>query len=294
VSPFLDWLIQCVLRALYRCEQLRTSRSFLFNGILGVISFLVASGIWLVAGHAISAFFGVSETSVVGHAIVVLVHHAIATCFTFVLLRLSLPVFTIAQRAVAMYEMGLRWASVTSGDSDRLLRYYLKKHHNEAERIKVICISGQLLFGTQKTAKDCPLGPWAQRGLLDAVMPSSSQTNPTVWHRWITYGEDIKRDHYSDVGKLVKEIDDGKTLLKSHPNNTLSEHRILCMWRVVILHDHCLVQCYFPNVAGNISSMAATFVYEDTGPFSYYQTYAEMFRLIQQISMQGGTAGVPL
>jgi hypothetical protein len=117
-------------------------------------------------------------------------------------------------------------------------------------------------------------------------MPASSEANPTIEQRWLTYTGDFRR-HYETARQLVSEVDAGKEYLRAH-RNSITEHHILCMWRVIILQKYCIVQNYFPNDDGLPSDSAPTFVYENTGPNSYYQMYLVMFKLIKDIAQRHG------
>jgi hypothetical protein len=293
-APWAEHFVLWVFRRLYSLERFRKTHPKTFNTVLGVISFAVAFSIWIFSGERILARLHIDQASQIGHFTVLVLHHVITSCVSFVTLRLSLPFLGIAQRAIATHQMGLRWASTTKGDIHTLLRWYLKGHP-VADNVRMICISGRSLFGNERGPTDCPLRDWAERGRLDVIMPASAVTNPTIEQRWLTYSEETKNNFYPSTDSLVKEIDEGKKYLQRH-RNRFTEHRILCMWRVIILQNVCLVQNYFPNDPGGTSDAAPTFVYENTGPDSYYQMYLVMFRLIRDIeaNRQGtATMGVP-
>jgi hypothetical protein len=224
--------------------------------------------------------FGVSEQTaeVYSGLIHISVGAALGTIGSLVL-GVVLPFVFIAQRAIAMETMGLDWASI-DGDMHDQLRWYLGFHPDQ-ERIKVLCISGRSLFRETLDGTDPPLTKWAKDGRLDVIAPISSASNPTVMERFETYSGDFRSLHYPNgVSDLVHEIEVGKGFLRAFPRNTLEEHDILCMWRVVILKDHCLVQSYFPNSDGDESDHAPLFVYQQGSVDSYYETYLKMFEFL--------------
>lgn len=214
-----------------------------------------------------------------GEAAGVLAHLLIGG-LSYACLRLLVPFFLIAQRALAVRELGLVGASVVPGAIQDLLDWYLRKHP-ECDHVRVICISGESLFGAIDTKDERPLRDWARRGKLDVVMPASVEENPTIGERALRYCDELKRDQYQSPTNLVEEVKEAKRFLRKY-GNTVTEHNILCMWRVVILQNVCLVQNYFPNLDGQPSDFAPTLIYQDTGPNSYYQIFLEMFDLIKK------------
>jgi hypothetical protein len=208
------------------------------------------------------------------------------------ILTFGLQLLMIAQRSIAAYELGLCWLSSTGGDINHLVSWFLHGHPG-ADRIRVICISGSHLFGSETEGLDSPLRPWAERGLLDVVMPVSSPRHPTVLERHKRYRGELEKLQYPDANALVEEIKRGKAYLRSR-GNTVTEHNILCMWRVIILQNYCLVQNYFPNLSGRNSDHAPTFVYKNTGKDSYYQAYLEMFSLVNRHPGQSLDARCPV
>jgi hypothetical protein len=155
------------------------------------------------------------------------------------------------------------------------------KWHNQVVPIKVICISGHNLFTTADNP-NAPLAKYVNEGLVQALFPKSEEQNPTIKARYETYGASFKSSKYPSVGDLVREIDISKSLIRKHGNNKVFEHDELCMWRVVILTEHCIVQNYFPNHAGCQSDLSPVFVFEKEldCPFSYYETFSKMFDLL--------------
>lgn len=151
------------------------------------------------------------------------------------------------------------------------------KWHEPAQPIKVICISGHNLFGSE-----APLFDAAKSGQLQVLFPQSDENNPTIKARYATYKSDFKTDTYPTVARLVEEINTSKDALKQNTRNKIYEHAELCMWRVVLLSDHCLVQNYFPNHTGCHSDTAPVFVFfkEPECPHSYYDTFHQMFELL--------------
>ncbi len=105
--------------------------------------------------------------------------------------------------------------------------------------------------------------------------------NPTISSRYGTYKERIQKSNYPSNADLVREIDISKDLLKGNVENKVFVHDELCMWRVVILSEHCLVQNYFPNHSGCQSDASPVFVFEKEEKFShsYYETFQQMFQL---------------
>jgi len=83
-----------------------------------------------------------------------------------------------------------RMLSVSPGAIQKFLSWYLRPEiHPASERIRIICISGEKLFGARETNQDRPLGEWARRGKLDVVMPVSRADNPTISERAQRYCE---------------------------------------------------------------------------------------------------------
>ena len=191
-----------------------------------------------------------------------------------------LPSLLYLPYAAAMRSMGLLRATTAPGELGRLLEQYLDIH--DGSPIKVICISGRHLFREPRDADTpAPLADAAKNGQLRVIMPVSIESNATVRARWNSYFKDYQERVYPEPKSLISEIDAGKTFLKKN-GNVIVEHDILCMWRVVILSGHCLVQNYFPNLKGADSDRAPVFVFENSPEcnFSYYKTFDTMFELI--------------
>jgi hypothetical protein len=194
-----------------------------------------------------------------------------------------LPTLLYLPYAAAMRSMGLLRATTAPGELGRLLEQYLKMHDDTS--IRVICISGRHLFREPKDAETpAPLAAAAKNGRLRVVMPISIESNATVRARWNSYTKDYREQMYPEPKDLILEIDQGKAFLKKNGNDIV-EHDILCMWRVVLLSGHCLVQNYFPNLLGADSDRAPVFVFENSPEcdFSYYRTFETMFDLISNM-----------
>ena len=99
-------------------------------------------------------------------------------------------------------------------------------------------MSGASLFGNEARGDDPPLREWAKNGRLEVLMPLASPDNPTARYRWTQYSEATKRDHYPGIDSLISEIETGRDFLLKYGNRNV-EHRILCMWRVVLFRDYC-------------------------------------------------------
>ena len=202
----------------------------------------------------------------------------VSAFLAFIICRAILPLLFYAPHAMSMRSMGLLEASVRKDGMRSSVEKYLKWH--EADRpIKVICISGRNLFGSQG-----PLFEAAEKGQLEVLFPQSDENNPTVKARYSTYKADFRTDTYPTLTDLVREINISKAALKQNARNKIFEHAELCMWRVVLLSNHCLVQNYFPNHTGCHSDSAPVFVFykEPECPHSYYDTFYQMFELIAQ------------
>jgi len=180
-----------------------------------------------------------------------------------------------------MEAMGLDWASI-DGDMHEQLRWYLQFHPPQ-ERIQVICISGKSLFRETLIGTDPPLTTWARLGKLDVVAPVASNNNVTVFERFETYSQEFRDKHYPNgISDLVNEVEAGKAFVEQYVNNTVVQHDTLCMWRVILLKRHCLVQSYFPNSDGDESDRAPLFVYIKGSVDSYYETYRKMFEYLSK------------
>lgn len=207
--------------------------------------------------------------------------------FVFVLLfQQALPFLYYAPHALAMRAMGLVSASIEPGNVQSQLATYAALHPKDA-RVKVICISGRYLFRESREVKKDPvLQGWAKKGLIDAIMPFASEENPTVSARYSTYSEEWLAAHCQNgMADFLAEIEQGQTFLEkmnSPEKNTVHRHDMLCMWRIVLFRDHCVVQNYFPNHDHSDSDVAPTFVFKrgEGTDESYYACFEQMFDLI--------------
>jgi hypothetical protein len=194
----------------------------------------------------------------------------------FIICRALLPLMFYAPHAMSMRSMGLLEASVRKGGMQSAIVKFLRWHDSD-KPVKVICISGHYLFGSQG-----PLFQLAEKGQLEVLFPQSDKSNPTIKARYATYNANFRADTYPTLGDLVREIEISKNVLRKNAGNKISEHAELCMWRVVLLSDHCIVQNYFPNHSGRHSDSAPVFVFyrEPECPHSYYDTFYQMFELL--------------
>lgn len=206
--------------------------------------------------------------------------------------RALLPMLTILPMAIATKNLGLMYVSTNYNECHR---FFLKacSEHDSREKVRVICISGRYLFRELRLPGDdgisLPLHDLASKGQLEVVMPQSDPQNPTIKERYKTYSNDfLIANGVQTMDRFINfEIEAGKDFLLSH-NNEVYEHNILCMWRVIIFSEHCLVQNYFPNVSKAESFRAPMFMYsrrvDGSEPNSYYDMYVTMFDLIKNSS----------
>ncbi|MEP6652072.1 MAG: hypothetical protein ABJA82_01870 [Myxococcales bacterium] len=164
------------------------------------------------------------------------------------------------------------------------------------KRVRVICVGGKHLWSVAPvgvhSVSSAPLQAAREKGLVDAVMPTSDPNNPTVHQRFKTYSDAYKTQaNFRTCSDLVSEMDDNKRTLLRSPGNTLVEHNILCMWRVVLTDEYCIVQNYFPNTEGSDSYKAPMFLFRKREPHkktvkidTYYDVFENMFRMISAAS----------
>lgn len=277
-SPRIEATAHWCFRRLSALNSFRKNHPKTFHAIVWPFAFVSAFLIWLKTGDWMLGILGLDPNAPAAEIAVLAIHELLVTFLTVIFVNSVIALVPFAHRSMAMKALGIIMASVTRGEFSGLLESYVSDQPR-TESIRVICISGAGLFGNETSGRDLPLRDWAQTGRLEVIMPVSSPDNPTVKQRWAQYSASTKRDSYPTVGTLVDEINEGKKFLRAHGNRVI-EHHILCMWRVVLLHNYCFVQNYFPNLDGSLSNHAPTFVYVDEGNFSYYQTFSEMFRLV--------------
>jgi hypothetical protein len=194
-----------------------------------------------------------------------------------------MPWFLYLPYAAEMRALGLLRISTDNGSSLRLVSAYLKSH-SSTEKVKIICISGKHLFREPRgEQKEAPFSVLARQGKLDVVMPVAKPTNATILSRHESYDPNFRVSAYPDLSTLVDEVQASRRFLEKF-GNSVTEHDILCFWRVIILSHVCLVQNYFPNTDGRDSDWAPTFVFErsEESTYSYYNTFSTMFDLVKR------------
>lgn len=211
---------------------------------------------------------------------------ALAAFFSDLFLRGLVPTLRYAPQSIAMRSLGMHLVSAGGQTYEKLVARYLKRHAKN-ERIRIICISGKHLFFSSETPNrvPSPLRNEAKQGTLDVLMPESDPKNSTIASRFETYSDDFKRDmSYNSANDLIDEIEESKKFLRENKKNTVTEHSMLCMWRVVILSDFCIVQSYFPNDHGRYSFLAPIFVFEKRYGVdgAFYSTFESMFELVKK------------
>lgn len=204
------------------------------------------------------------------------------------------PVLTLYPIAVASRELGFRRGATHEDASLLITARYARQCRGES-RVRVICLSGRYLFSEPSSpgpgGYPTPLRDLALKGQLDVVMPRSARDNPTIRHRVNTYTHPLNEE-LATADHLVAEIERGKQFLRQNLRNKVHEHDMLCMWRVVLFDDVCVVQNYFPNSLGGESFKAPVFVFErlrDGKTDGFYSAFSKMFEMLRD---GGGT--VPL
>lgn len=216
-----------------------------------------------------------------------LVSATTTAALVLIVINAILPLAAYIPHAVAMRSMGLLEARVRKGSTrnfaDQCVRRYLR-YHNDGEPIRIICISGRDLFVDYSADFQAPLRAFAEKGHLHVLFPRSDPSNSTVMERYATYSDAFRASNYPTIEDLVLEIKRSKDFLTRNGDNKAWEHDVLCMWRVVLLSDHCIVQNYFPNRSGCNSDMSPIFVFEKEADciFSYYDTFEQMFTLLSK------------
>lgn len=195
-----------------------------------------------------------------------------------------------------MKDLGLLYITNNRAEAAKLYEKAAKEHKKE-DKVKIICIAGKYLFREtampdedNQTLLPLPLNAFAIDGKLDVIMPVSDARNPTLKARYETYSDDYKmKNTVTTIEKFIeRDVNLGKEFLLMR-GNELSEHNILCMWRLVIFSEHCLVQNYFPNPRKADSFLSSVFMYgrkvEGEQAHSYYETYRTMFELVKKYSV---------
>jgi hypothetical protein len=205
-------------------------------------------------------------------------------------IRGAMPLLFFSPNAIALRSLGVWEAHGSKRDPLNVMKKFISKNP-ENSRVKVICISGKHLFNEFMTPEgtQSPLWQKAKNGLLDVVMPISKPENATIAFRHKTYSDDYKvQEKITTVQAFVEQINHGKGWLRSRSENIIYEHDILCMWRVLILDEYCLVQNYFPNPHKGHSFESPLLVFKKVSDeqklSSYYYTFTEMFNLIAKKS----------
>jgi hypothetical protein len=206
-NALLDKTVLAVFRFIDHLARLRSKYPRIAKVLVGGASFGISSAIWLlfIFPWVQTRFaFAQSEMEVIRRAAVTIIGSLVTAIVIYPLLRLCFQFALMARRSIAMYALGLEWLSTDGGDIHRLLAWYLGQHP-EAEQIRVICISGDSLFGENSATPKGQLKNWANRGNLDVIMPVSSADNATVQERFATYSGET-RGNYPTVEHLVNEM----------------------------------------------------------------------------------------
>jgi hypothetical protein len=213
----------------------------------------------------------------------------LSTILIEVLGRGIFPFLFYGPQALAMRSVGLWYVTEDPEESWQIIQKGMKQHDSN-QTIRVICISGRHLFREESMnlpsrARKSPLHTAASGGNLEVIMPKSELSNQTITSRYATYSPTYKRENnILTVDAFIDEINLGKAFLRNN-GNTVQEHNILCMWRVIIFSKMCIVQNYFPNPRGEHSFLAPIMVFrkpdKPTPWIQYYDTFCEMFRLVK-------------
>lgn len=251
---------------------------------------------WIVHGLAtivtvliLNIFFKMGEHPPEGYELTWLGRHAVPYSWTlkfyeglivypsvFLLLRVVLPMLFYMPHAIAMRSMGLVRAHTETDQGNRVIEELLLEHPDKKD-IRIICISGHDLFRTSES----PLRKMADQGRLRVLLPSITKVNPTVRRRYETYDPTFRDDQYPVIERLLDEITDSKNFLVEHPKNRVRHHNAVCLWRVILFEEKCVVQTYFPNFAGRDSRAAPVFVFEKgDAEHSHYRTFDCMFNYL--------------
>ena len=208
---------------------------------------------------------------------------------------LIFPVFGYLPFTLANKHLGI---VATSMDA-RLVVSWMKEAARRTiagntDRIKVVCLTGKHLWQAPPfDGVAAPLVGAASAGKLDVIMPRADPKQPTVQARFATYTSAFKSEQgINSEDDLVQEMVKSRAdLLRRSPANTITEHGILCMWRIVLTEEFCIVQSYFPNHGGADSFKAPAFFYKNVNvgrapgavPVDcLYDTYAHMVELVSR------------
>jgi hypothetical protein len=272
-------------------DRSRKGHPFGWHVITGTISFAAFSvpsylnGLDKIGGPEWWPAIGVLTP---GRVTVALIGLAGGTFLKFLFFDGLVSLLAYLPGTIANRELGFHAVALDETASIRFTAEQAKKHSRD-RKVRVLCISGRFLFGTEQTPTGLfpPLKDMASSGLLDVVMPVSDPRNLTIAERFSTYtSETGPAIGISSIDDFVAEIDRGKKLLSKNSGNLLSEHNMLCMWRVVLFDTVCVVQNYFPNKHGTASYKAPTFVFEKvaSSPNCYYEIFSNMFDIIKKTS----------
>jgi hypothetical protein len=279
--PFLQRVFIFIFSLFVILDDIRTKSPKTFSIILKILTTIVTALFIIKANFSNPAWWHIQLIGFWNLGLSIVFGYILGEIFSALL-----PLFFYVPKSIAMKGIGLVDVSVNEQDSFKFAIKY-KKYHQSQNHIKVICISGRYLFREDITPFPCvsPLQDFARNGRLDVIMPENTPENPTIAERYRTYRSEFKlKNSLNTMADFLNEIRLGKQFLLSNATNIVSEHKMLCMWRVIIFDHHCIVQSYFPNSSGSASFTAPTFVFEnntDIKNANYYQTFDQMFTLIK-------------
>ncbi len=203
---------------------------------------------------------------------------AVGILFNRVFLNGLLPTFPYARQSITMRLLGLDLISLEPFAD--VVKQYIDKH-DAAQHVRVICITGKYLFREDT----CPLYRTAREGKLHVLMPSPNEANATLRARYATFDQEYKLSkNVPDLEHFIDEVSAGARFLKEFGGNKIGYHDILCMWRIVLLSSHCIVQAYFPNRRKFTDQKAPVFAFakRPEGRGAYYEIFDQMFFLVTE------------
>jgi hypothetical protein len=171
---------------------------------------------------------------------------ALGSYLATLLLGVLIDIGYYLEPSVANVALGFRELSLNSDRSIHLLQELVRESLLTDETVRVICIRGHSLFARAEPGQpEPPLAPLMAAGRLDILMPLSDPGNASI-----TELSRQRPQEYGTPEEFARTIENLKQRLWRQ-GNSVSEHDLAFMWRIVLFKKRCFVQRYSndtPNI----------------------------------------------
>lgn len=275
-------ILCCFLRAITAFGAFRDKCQFwgwLATSVLGLVAGTAV--VWLASGHPLdSSWLANNEHSL--WSLKLIFPLSAGFLLNWVILRGVTLVAAVAGQAPHLREIGLveTIAPISSKNPSysNTVKSYREKHEND-QKIRIICMAGRSVF----RKKHSPLYEDMIHGNLAVIFPRPHVEGASFKARAESAPKDEKSE-YTTKGMTESSQASVEAALENKCD--VYFHEQICIWRVVLFSEHCVVQSYLPNRGEEGHMREPILVFSKSAENSLYSTFDSMFEALRKTSSQ--------